>query len=240
MAVPLPKRREGPEGWSVRRSQERSRAPDAEPGGRHHHPLLSTGWHLAATRCRLELRRQTRQAPRHGQWETQTLRFRTVQNCTRGRDAGSTSETLPVFSKPYSDLFCSSSSCCLLCRHTKHLKDKAVSTLPVVYRRDADAGTDTRTACFLCDSKLSSKDLAHTLSLARWFEFEFSKSDLVTVPCGQGSCPNTSKRPKQQRASSAPRAGSAWPLVSGAPAGVPDTRGSHPTDPMGSVPVANR
>lgn len=154
--------------------------------------------------------------------------------------AGSTSETLPVFSKPYSDLFCSSSSCCLLCRHTKHLKDKAVSTLPVVYGRDADAGTDTRTACFLCDSKLSSKDLAHTLSLARRFEFEFSKSDLVTVPCGQGSCPNTSKRPKQQRASSAPRAGSAWPLVSGAPAGVPDTRGSHPTDPMGSVPVANR
>lgn len=33
-----------------------------------------------------------------------------------------------MFSKPYSDFFCSSSSCCRLCLHTKHLKDKKASS----------------------------------------------------------------------------------------------------------------
>lgn len=36
----------------------------------------------------------------------------------------SVSETSPEFSKPYSDFFCSSSSCCLLCLQTKHLEDR--------------------------------------------------------------------------------------------------------------------
>ena len=31
---------------------------------------------------------------------------------------------VPVLSKPYSDLFCSSSSCCRLCLQTKHLEEK--------------------------------------------------------------------------------------------------------------------
>lgn len=35
---------------------------------------------------------------------------------------GSVSETLPVFSRPYKDRFCSSSSCCLLCLQTEHLR----------------------------------------------------------------------------------------------------------------------
>lgn len=33
-------------------------------------------------------------------------------------------DTLPVPSRPYSDRFCSSSSCCLLCLHTGHLRQQ--------------------------------------------------------------------------------------------------------------------
>lgn len=86
---------------------------------------------------------------------------------------------LPVFSKPYNDLFCSSSSCCLLCLHTKHLKDKDISTLPVVRARSADKGPRQ----FSCNSKLGVRRLANDVAFT--CQFEFSK----LVLCNNYTCP---------------------------------------------------
>lgn len=106
-------------------------------------------WQTATICCRRELRRKGcaerhRQRERPAAGRRDVLQDSKTRNSAHGRDRAS--ETLPVFSKPYNDFFCSSSSCCLLCLHTKHLKDKDSTTLPAVRRRDRGPrtlGTDT-------------------------------------------------------------------------------------------------
>lgn len=87
---------------------------------------------LASGRCLLPAGAQEKGrcgvAPEEGQ-------TRRPQGSER-RGSAHEAETLPAFSKPYSAFFCSSSRCCLLCRHTEHLKDRDVTTLP--------AGADTQ------------------------------------------------------------------------------------------------
>jgi hypothetical protein len=47
-----------------------------------------------------------------------------------------TIQELPAFSKPYKAFFCSSSSCCLLCLHTKHLEDKTTMVCSLMQCED--------------------------------------------------------------------------------------------------------
>lgn len=110
--------------------------------------LWGTG--LAGGRCLLPAPRRKGGAERHPYRD----RRGTLQDSeTRGLHTAvpvADSDTLPVFSKPYNDFFCSSSSCCLLCRHTKHLKDKDVTPLPGAQTLGGDTGLRELS----CDSRL--------------------------------------------------------------------------------------
>lgn len=130
-------------------SQESSLGPEHSTMGNGSQagiqPRLRPAPGLAGGRCLLPAGAQEtgrcRAAPTRGQTRRPhgDRRDALQDSETRGSAHGVTvadAETLPVFSKPYNDFFCSSSSCCLLCRHTKHLKDKDVTTLP--------EGADTR------------------------------------------------------------------------------------------------